>query len=127
MKILKKGALFFIAGAIGYAVIELLWRGRTHPTMMIAGGLSFLSFSFIAKRFSDAPLLAKAILGSLTVTLIELVFGLIFNVWLKMEVWDYSSQPLNLFGQICPLFSILWCGLAIIFIPLAEKMNEMLT
>ena len=126
MKILKKGALFFITGAIGYAAIELLWRGRTHPTMMLAGGLSFLSFSFIAKRFSDAPLLAKAILASLTVTLIELFFGLIFNVWLKMEVWDYSSQPFNLFGQICPLFSILWCGLAVIFIPLAEKMNEKL-
>ena len=94
--------------------------------MMLAGGLSFLSFSYIAKRFKDAPLLAKAILASLTVTLIELVFGLVCNVWLKMGVWDYSSLPFNFLGQICPLFSFFWCVLALVFIPLADKMNEKL-
>jgi len=126
MNSVKRSSLLFTVGALGYAAIELLWRGRTHPTMMLAGGLAFLSFSFIAKRFSEASLISKAILGALTVTLIELIFGLVFNVLFKMEIWDYSTLPYNLMGQICPLFSVFWCALALVFIPLANKMNEML-
>lgn len=125
MNSIKRCVLIFLTGAVGYAIVELLWRGRTHPTMMLAGGLSFISFSFIAKEFESAPLIAKAILASLTVTLIELAFGLVFNVWLKMAIWDYSDQPFNLLGQICPLFSVFWCGLALLFIPLADKMNRL--
>ncbi len=124
MKALKRYAAFFAIGGTGYMLIELLWRGHTHWSMALAGGISFAAFSFIAKRFSSAPLLLKVILGALTVTLVELIFGLVFNLWLKMNVWDYSALPFNLFGQICPIFSLMWCGLALIFIPIAEKMNE---
>ena len=125
MKLLKRSAVFFMTGAIGYAAIEILWRGYTHPAMMLAGGLSFLSFSFIAKRLSSFPLIAKAAIGAVGVTAIEFIFGIICNVWLSLGIWDYSAQPLNLLGQICPLFSLMWCGLAIMFIPLADRMNRL--
>lgn len=125
MKLLKRSALFFITGAIGYATIEILWRGYTHPAMMLAGGISFISFSFIAKRLKSLPLLIKAAIGATAVTAIELVFGIICNIWLSLGIWDYSTQPFNLLGQICPLFSLMWCGLAIMFIPLADRMNRL--
>ena len=125
MKALKSNALIFLTGAIGYAIIELLWRGHTHPTMILAGGLSFISFSFISKKLRNTPLLIKAVLASLTVTLIELIFGIVFNVWLEMAIWDYTDQPFNFLGQICPLFSIFWFALAVIFIPLADRMNKL--
>ena len=38
------------------------------------------------------------------------VFGLIFNCALGMGVWDYSRVPLNLWGQICLPFTLIWLG-----------------
>ena len=61
----------------------------------------------------DMPLLLQGVLGGLTITVMEFVTGLIVNVWLGMGVWDYSNQFGNILGQICPLYTILWCLLAI--------------
>ena len=124
IKLLKRYSLFFIIGGIGYAVIELLWRGRTHWSMVIAGGLCFVLFSFVAEKFISKHLVFKAVLCSLGVTAIELIFGIIFNIIFKMGVWDYSDLPLNFIGQICPRYTLLWAGVAMIFLPLAELLNK---
>ena len=126
MKNMKRCAVFFAAGGVGYGIIELLWRGHTHWTMILAGGICFVIFSYIAEKFSERPLIFKASLCALGVTLIELIFGLIFNVILKMDVWDYSAQKFNFLGQICLGFSLLWGALGIIFLPLANRINKKL-
>jgi hypothetical protein len=51
--------------------------------------------------------------GGLCITLLELVAGLIINVWLKLDVWDYSDAPLNILGQITPLYTLYWTGLTL--------------
>ena len=99
----KRYALFFFIGAAGYAAIEIIWRGRTHWSMALAGGLCFILFSLVAEGFAEWPLVIKAVLCAVGVTAVELVLGLVFNVMLGMNVWDYSHIPLNLMGQICPL------------------------
>ena len=38
--------------------------------------------------------------------------GLVLNICLVMAVWDYSTLPGNLWGQICLPFSALWALLA---------------
>lgn len=124
MSKIKSSALIFTIGGVGYGIIELLWRGRTHPTMLAAGGICFLAFSQISKKFASKPLIFKAMLSALTVTAVELVFGLVFNIIFKMHVWDYSSQPFNLFGQICLKFSLAWLLLGLVFVPLAEAINK---
>ena len=113
-------------GGAGYAVIELLWRRRTHWTMILAGGICFVIFSLIAEKFREKPLVYKAGLCALSVTAVEFVFGIVFNMIFKMGIWDYSEVPFNLFGQICPLFTLLWGALATVFIPLADIMNKKL-
>ena len=123
MKRIKKYALCFILGAVGYGAIETIWRGHTHWSMMIAGGLCFVLFSIVSELMRHNNILLKATVCALGVTAIELVFGLIFNVWLKMDVWDYSDMPFNLLGQICPSFTLLWVGIALAFLPLAEVLN----
>ena len=123
MRGLKKFGLFFIIGSLGYGLIEILWRGRTHWSMLIAGGLAFVMFSVIADRLSRRNILVKAIICAIGITAIEFVFGVIFNIVLKMKVWDYSSIPFNLFGQICLRFSLMWLGLSMIFLPLANFLN----
>lgn len=66
------------------------------------------------KRFS---LIAKGILGGFVITAVEFIFGFIFNIILKMKVWDYSNIPFNIKGQICPVFTFIWIILSMIFIP----------
>jgi uncharacterized membrane protein len=50
-------------------------------------------------------------------TLFEYIAGLIFIKGLKVQLWDYSTQPYNFQGIICPLFSAIWtlCGIFYIF------------
>ena len=122
----KRYLIIFTAGSAGYGFIEILWRGRTHWSMLIAGGLCFVVFSVIEKNLKNTRLLYKCILGSISVTLVELIFGLIFNVLLDQKVWDYSRMPLNLAGQICLTFSVLWGILSALFIPLAGKLDNYL-
>ena len=31
---------------------------------------------------------------------------------LGLHIWDYSTMPLNIFGQICLPFSLAWMGLS---------------
>ena len=124
MWLIKKNVLLFIIGGIGYMLIELLFRGRTHITMFFAGGLSLLMFFIIEEKFKDSPLLLKATLASLSVTFIELVFGIIFNLIFDMKVWDYSDRMFNFLGQICPLFSLAWAALAMIVLPIVKRTDE---
>ena len=124
LKKLKKYALLFTIGAIGYGAIEVIWRGFTHWSMMIAGGLCFIIFSLVAERFREKNLLIKAAVCALGVTAVEFVFGVVFNIIFKMRVWDYSGMPFNILGQVCPLFTLLWAGVAIAFLPLADEINR---
>ena len=124
MNKIKSRLIFLTVGGVGYTVIEILWRGRTHWTMALAGGICFLAFSEIARIFRHKPLLFKAALASFTVTLVELGFGIVVNRIFKIAVWDYSEKRFNILGQICPLYSALWLCLGIIFLPLAYFMNK---
>ncbi len=111
-------------GGIGYALLEILWRGHTHWSMVLAGGLCFIIFSLIAEKMRGNSLILKSLICALAVTITEFIFGIIFNIILGMGVWDYSGMPFNLMGQICPTFSLLWVGIAFIFIPLADFLNR---
>lgn len=122
----KTNIIMFSFGALGYGLIEILWRGFTHPTMLTAGGICFLFFAKIGEKFKKVNLILKAIIGCGFVTFIELIFGVIFNILLKKDIWDYSKIPFNFKGQICLLYSLLWGVLSIFFIPLAVKFKERL-
>ncbi|MBR2459923.1 MAG: hypothetical protein IKB34_01655 [Clostridia bacterium] len=123
---IRKYALLLLIGGSGYGMIELLWRGRTHWSMLLAGGLAFIFFSVIAEGLDGVPLLFKAYLGATGVIIIEFLFGVVFNIILGMNVWDYSDLPFNLLGQICPLFAAFWFVLSMIFIPIAQLVNSIL-
>ena len=124
MKIIKKYAACFTVGGVGYGIIELLWRGHTHWTMILAGGICFAVFTVIAEKCREIPIAYKVALAAACVTTVELIFGVVFNIWLRMDVWDYSKMRFNLFGQICPLYSLLWCALSAAALPLAEFISK---
>ena len=49
--------------------------------------------------------------------------GLILNVWMGLGVWDYSDLPGNVLGQICPMFTVIWWVLCLMFIPVFDWMR----
>ena len=116
----------FLIGSFGYGLIEILWRGYTHFSMFLAGGVCFCGFAYLGEKLKRTALIFKALIGSCFVTFIELIFGVFFNIILKQNVWNYSSRPFNFKGQICLLYSVYWLFLSIAFIPLAQKVNNRL-
>lgn len=105
-------SLFNIGGLV-YVCIELLYRGHTHYTMFILGGICFNLVGYMNEVCPfEMCLLSQSIIGSLIITFCEFVTGCIVNLALHWNVWDYSSMPYNLLGQVCLLFSIFWVGLA---------------
>lgn len=102
-----KCALLFLIGGVLYCCIELLWRSRTHWTMAIVGGICFVVIGGLNNYIPwEMPLWKQAGVGSLFVTAMELVVGIPLNLFMKLHIWDYSSLPFNLLGQICLPFTI---------------------
>lgn len=70
-------------------------------------------------------LIQKCLIGSIVITSIEFLSGCIVNVWLKMDIWDYSAMPINILGQICPIYSLLWALLSIPIVYITNKINNL--
>ena len=98
----------FIFGAAGYGVLEILWRGHTHWSMLMAGGICFCIYYKLCRDEKHMPLFVKCFLGAVLITSVELIFGTVVNVLFDMHVWDYADLPFHFFGQVCLPFFILW-------------------
>lgn len=121
MKLLCKYLFLFLVGGVLYNLIEILFRGHTHWTMYIVGGVCFILLGLLNEITDwEFPLLWQAIDGGIIITLVEFVAGCIVNLWLGWCVWDYSNMPFNILGQICLPFSVLWCLLSVIGIILDD-------
>lgn len=104
---LKKGTLFcFALGAVGYPCLEMLWRGRTHAAMALAGGAGLCAIQKINRVFKKRPLPVRAGMGALAITGIELLSGLVFNR--SHRIWDYRRFKYHYRGHICPRYTALW-------------------
>lgn len=110
----RASQLLFLTGSCGYPALELLWRGRTHYSMALAGGVCMvLIYKVCCERLGNRKISIRCLAGSGIITGVELAVGLVFNGLLGQQVWDYSNMPLNLMGQICLPYSMLWCGLSL--------------
>jgi len=105
---LREYLVMYALGSTLYAATEILYRGHTHFTMVITGGLCGLLLHGINCRFHRKPLILRAFLGCLAITGVEFAVGCIVNLYWGLAVWSYADQPLNLLGQICPGFSLCW-------------------
>ena len=109
LKITTKYLFLGVIGSIVYMSLEILWRGYTHWTMGVLGGICFICLGLINEILSwETPLVLQMLIGGTIITILEFITGCIVNLWLGWNVWDYSNLPLNLLGQICLPFSILW-------------------
>lgn len=102
--------------------LEIAFRGRTHYSMGLAGGICAAALFVLYSAFDMPPVWAY-VTGAALITAVELVFGLIFNVKLGLRVWDYSTVPLNFRGQICLRFSLVWGLLGLVIWAVARAVG----
>ena len=81
---------------------------------------------FMAGRYGSDRL-NQCLLGAALITSAELIVGVTVNIILGWNVWDYSAERLNLLGQICPRFALLWLLLSMPGLWLCSRIRKMLS
>lgn len=114
----------YTLGSLGYSGLEVLWRGFTHWTMSVTGGVCFLLLYLVDLHTRGWGLVKKCLVGSGIITAVEFLVGSIVNRWLKWKVWDYSKMPFQFRGQICLFFSVMWFLLCIPAFWLAARLHH---
>lgn len=124
IKNVLKMVVLLLIGGMTYFCIEMLWRGHSHWTMALVGGICFVLIGAINEYLPwELGMVQQAFTGASIVTCVELIAGLILNVWLKLDIWDYSNMPLNLWGQICLPFFFAWVALSVIAIVIDDYLR----
>lgn len=119
-----KTLILFFTGFCLYITIEVLFRGYSYPAMGICAGISILLLDQINNKISwDVDILWQGIIGSIIVTLFELIIGEYTKLSGLPAMWDYTNIPFNFDGVICLPFSLVWIVLSIIGIFIADAIN----
>ena len=118
---MRKFLSLFLAGGIIYPCLEIICRGYSDFSMAVAGGLCLCLIDRVCNyRLKARPLVEKCAVGSMIITTVEFITGILVNLVLKLNVWDYSQLPMNIMGQVCVPFSLLW---SLITIPALQLCN----
>ena len=120
-KFIGKLGLFLSCGFI-YCMIEILFRGWSHWSMFVLTGfLGVFCVDSINNTLSfDCDYIAQILISTILCTIGEGISGIILNVWLQLNVWDYSKMTFGtfFFGQCNVIFCVAWAliiGLFAIF------------
>ena len=120
-KIIGKLGLFLSCGFI-YCMIEILFRGWSHWSMFVLTGfLGVFCVDSINNTLSfDCDYIVQILISTILCTIGEGISGIILNVWLQLNVWDYSKMAFGtfFFGQCNVIFCVAWAliiGLFAIF------------
>ena len=71
--------LVFVLGGSAYGLMEVLFRGHTHWTMVITGGACILTLYLLSGWLMSIPLILAAASGALIVTAYEFCVGMIVS------------------------------------------------
>lgn len=131
MRKLVKFLILLSSGGLIYVLIELLYRGRSHWSMFLVGGICFVLIGGLNNWFPwNWSILRQMGISAAIVTAVEFVSGILLNMVLNLDVWDYSNMPFNIYGQICLPFTVIWFFLSFLaivaddFSPLAMVRGE---
>ena len=115
MRKISKYLFFWALGGALYYTFEILFRGFSHWSMYVLGGICFMFFYIQGESMGwQEPVWKQTLRCTVFVTAGEFITGIIVNKWLHYSVWDYSQMPLQVFGQICVPFMIIFSGLSVL-------------
>lgn len=116
--------MLLIGGSI-YVDIEVFVRMYSHWSMFICGGLAFVIIGLLNEWYNEGMLFQhQCLVGAGTITALEFLFGYIFNIKLGLNIWDYSGNKFNLYGQICLSHCIYWVILSAVAILLDDYIRH---
>ena len=118
--------ILLIIFGITYCGIEILYRGRTHISMLFVGGLCAVLIGMINEITPKMNIILQMFIGAVIVTIIEFFSGYIINIILGLNVWDYSNLMFNYKGQISLIFTVIWFFLSAPVIYLDDKLRKIL-
>lgn len=127
MRKIKEYFAVFAIGGCGYTLLEILWRGHTHWSMTLTGGVCFCFVYNVNHKFAKSSIFKRCAVCSLIITAVEFFVGVLVNLVLRLNVWSYASRPGNILGQVCPLYSVLWFILCIPLAPLCKALKNKFT
>lgn len=112
-----KYLFLFIVGGFAYFYMEILYRGFSHFSMIVCGGLAFIFCGLLNQNTHyQLTIPIQMIFSCFIITTLEFITGYIVNIRLHWNIWDYSSLPYNLYGQICLTYSLIWFILSLLCI-----------
>ena len=126
MKYFAKYLILLFIGGSAYYGIEILARGFSHWTMFLIGGTCFILIGIINEITPKMPLVRQMLLSAVIITVAEFVSGCILNIWLDLDIWDYSNETFNLLGQISLKHTIYWFLLSCVGIILDDYVRHFL-
>ena len=126
MKYFIKYLILLLVGGTAYYYIEILARGFSHWTMFIVGGICFILIGIINEITPKMSLLKQMLLSAVIITVVEFIAGCILNIWLEMNIWDYTDEIGNILGQICPKHTFYWFLLSSVGIVLDDYIRHFL-
>lgn len=112
MKIIFKYFFLLSVGGLLYMLIEIGFSGSTHWTMGLLGGICFIFIGLI-DTYYDLPLIKQMLMSTIFITALEFIAGVILNIGFHLDIWNYSKLPLNILGQVCLPFSLMWFFLSL--------------
>lgn len=125
--------LLWTWGGTAYYLLEVLWKTLHSEPEKISWAMLVLAIflTIPIERFGytlpwEMPLPVRAFICSVIVTVAEFCSGVVLNLWLHLNIWDYSHLWGNILGQICPQFYIVWYTLCIIFIVVFDYMRYLI-
>lgn len=125
--VLRSYLFLFACGATAYPTLELFWRGHTHFTMVLLGGLCGLFIHRINRCLPREPFLTRALLSAFAITILEFAVGCLVNLVLDWRVWNYSSHRFHIWGQVCLLYSFYWFLISLPSLAVSSAVSRHLT
>jgi hypothetical protein len=119
---MNKNLTLFVLMGIFYNFTEVTYNAFSGLTIGLTGSTSLwmtLVGGFLGvmlEKFSKGQAVLdrksiytlRVLAGALAINIVEFVSGSILNLWLGMDLWDYSHEPLNILGQVSAYHAALW-------------------
>ena len=118
LKVLALNLILFLIMGFTYYCLEILFDGDSHWSMFVLGGICGISIGLLNefKLTWDMPLWQQILWGEVIVLPLEFITECIVNIWLGLNVWDYSNLPFNILGQVSLLFALIFIPVIILAI-----------
>lgn len=117
-------SVFYLSGLLG-TVVEMVYCAIKWGVLECRNGVVHMPFGPIYGLAGTAmTLVLTPLIGHLLVafpvaimvgTTVEYVAGLVLQR-LDLRFWDYSDEPFNLQGLICPRYAVAWGGLGVLLV-----------